>query len=76
MLEVQWWIQGGEGLGGLPPPPPILLALFFLLKWNLFMSKKFALKEYQICLKMLEIAIIETQNNVKKFLGEHAPRPL
>ena len=39
------------------------------------MSKKFALNEYQICLKMLEIEILETQI-YKNFLGSMLPDPL
>ena len=54
VVVIQWRIQGGWG-GAVPP---------FLE----FTSKKVVLNEYEIFLKMLEMALIETQI-FKTFLG-------
>ena len=54
----------GRGAGDLcsPPPPPLFGFFPFFTKMK-FTSKKFyvVLNEYEICLKMLEMAILETQ---------------
>ena len=60
----QWRIQGGIGWGGwggwgpVIAPSPFLDYFFTKTK---FTSKKWVLNEYEICLKMLEEAILETQ---------------
>ena len=67
--------KGGEGLGLCPhPPTPNLLDLFFLQQRSVT-NKKRVLNENEICHKMLEMAILDTQI-FKNFLGEHAPRKL
>ena len=57
--------RGGGGLGTcLPPPPPTFLDFFFFLYTETkFTSKKLyvVLSEYEICLNMLEMAILETR---------------
>ena len=59
------------GMGGLCPPPPFLI--FFLQKRILL--AKLVLNEHKICLKMLEMAILETQI-FKNFWGSMLPDPL
>ena len=60
---------GAWGPWGPVPPPP----LDFFLKAK-FISKKLVLNKHEMCLKMLEMAILETQIS-KKFLRDHAPDP-
>ena len=56
--------KGGGGLGTcFPPPPPLFFGFFSLFFTETkFTSKKLyvVLNEYEICLKMLEMAILET----------------
>ena len=58
----------GEPGGAMPPPPffDFFLSFFFFIFYFFtkakFTSKKSVLDEYEICLKMLEMAILETQN--------------
>ena len=53
-------VEDPGGLGGLclRPPPPFLKFFFTKVK---FTSKEIVLNNYEICLKMLEMAILETQ---------------
>ena len=57
--------------GAMLPPPPFG---FYFTKAK-FTSKKILLDEYEICLKMLEMAILETQI-FKSFSGSMSPRKL
>ena len=66
----QWQIQGGGGLGGLCPP----FRIIFLFYKSEVYWQKLVLNEYEICLKMLEMVILETQI-FKFFWGGHTPRP-
>ena len=61
--------RGAGGTSGLYPP-----FLEFLFTKAKFTSKKVVLNEYEICLKMLEMAILETQI-FKKFLGSMRQHP-
>ena len=55
-------------------PPPPCFWLFFFAKTK-FPSKELVLNEYKVCLKMLEMAILETFfMGARPFLGERAPR--
>ena len=71
----QWLIQGGRGAGGLCSLPPLFGFFSSSFYKNKFTSKKLyvVLNEYEICLKMLEMAILET-HIFKTFWGEYAPR--
>ena len=59
---------GGGGPGG---PVPTFWIFFTKAK---FMSKKLVLNLYEICLKMLEMAILEIEI-FKNFWGTNAPDP-
>ena len=48
---------GGRGLGVCAPPPSPILNFFFTK--TKFTSKKLVFSEYEICLKMLKMAILE-----------------
>ena len=64
--------DGGMGLGGLcPPPPPPSLFRFCFYKSEVY-YQKLVLNKYEICLKMLEKAILETRL-FKKFSGGGCP---
>ena len=61
-----------EGAWGTCAPPPPLLDFFFLQKRSLL--AKLVLNKHKICLKMLEMAILETQI-FKNFCGSMPPDP-
>ena len=63
----QWLIQGGGGWGPVSP----FLDFFFFTKAK-FTSKKLVLNEYEICLKILEMAILEIQ--IFKTFGKACPQ--
>ena len=48
---------GGAGV----PPSLTPLGVFFFFKSEVYEQKKLVLNEYEICLKILEMAILETQ---------------
>ena len=72
----QWLIQGGRGAGGLCSLPPLFGFSSSSFYKNKFTSKKLyvVLNEYKTCLKMLEMAILET-HIFKTFWGSMPPDP-
>ena len=59
--------SGSRGIGGPVPHSPRFWSFHFLQKRSTCMSKKVAINKYEICLKMLEMAILEA--------GGAIPRP-
>ena len=66
---------GGAGAPVAPPPPPPVLIFFFFFYKSEVYQQKFLLNEYEMCLKMLEMAILKTQI-FKNFWGGMPPDPL
>ena len=56
---IRYLAVADPGGAGEPVPPPF--GIFFLTKAKFTTEQKLVLNEYEICLKMLEIAILETQ---------------
>ena len=61
------------GLMGLCHPTPPFWYIYIFYKNKVYEQKKLVLNKYEICLKMMEMAIFDS--NFQIFLGEHAPRP-
>ena len=76
-LSANWALGSGSkgegGLGGLSHPPPLPFWIFFFTKAK-FTSKTLVLNEYEICLKMLKMVILETKI-FKSFWGSMPPGP-
>ena len=58
--DIQWRIQGGGFQGACVPPPPPSFRKFFFTKVK-FCWQKLVLNEYKICLKVLEMALLDIQ---------------
>ena len=73
-ISATYSVADPGGWGACPPPPPIWS--FFLFTKAKFTSKKYSiLNKYEICLKMLEMAILETEI-FKNFPWKLAPLSL